>query len=65
MYAVTRTAACQGVDSYLAVNAGAVWSPRENIDVSLSVDNLNDARHVEFGDTQIERSAFLRARWAF
>jgi iron complex outermembrane receptor protein len=55
----------QGVESYLAVNAGAAWSPRENLDVSVSVDNLNDARHVEFADTQIERSAVLRVRWAF
>ncbi len=55
----------QDVESYLAVNAGAVWSPRENLDISLSVDNLNDARHVEFAGKQIERSAILRARWAF
>ena len=55
----------QDVDSYLAVNAGAAWSPRENLDISVSVDNLGDARHVEFGNKQIERSAILRARWAF
>jgi len=55
----------QNVESYIAVNAGAAWSPRENLDISLSVDNLNDARHVEFADNQIERSAILRARWAF
>jgi iron complex outermembrane receptor protein len=55
----------QDVDSYVAVNAGAVWSPRENLDISVSVDNLNDARHAEFAGNQIERSAVVRARWAF
>jgi hypothetical protein len=33
--------------------------------VSLTVQNLNDARHREFGDAYIERSAFARATWAF
>jgi iron complex outermembrane receptor protein len=55
----------QDVASYLAVNTGAVWSPRDDLDVSLSVDNLNDARHAEFVGNQIERSAVVRARWAF
>jgi iron complex outermembrane receptor protein len=55
----------QNVESYIAVNGGAAWSPRENLDISLAVDNLNDARHVEFGTKQIERSAILRARWSF
>ena len=54
------------LDSYVAVNAGLAWSPMETLSASLSVENLNDARHVEFGaGKQIERSAFLRVRWTF
>ena len=56
----------QGVDSYLAVNAGVAWSPMDTMSASLSLENLNDALHVEFGPgMQIERSAYLRVRWAF
>jgi iron complex outermembrane receptor protein len=52
------------VDSYVAVNAGIQWSHRDALNVSLSLENLNDARHVEFTPgKQIERSAFLRFRW--
>jgi iron complex outermembrane receptor protein len=52
------------VDSYVAVDAGVRWSARDALDVSLSLENLNDARHVEFAPgKQIERSVFLRFRW--
>ena len=55
-----------GVDSYVAVNAGLTWSPMEQLSAQLSLENLNDARHVEFGaGKQIERSAFFRVRWTF
>ncbi len=55
-----------GLDSYFAVNAGLTWTPTETLSTSLSIENLNDARHVEFGaGKQIERSAFVRVRWAF
>ena len=54
------------IDSYVAVNAGLTWSPMETLNTSLSVENLNDDRHVEFGaGKQIERSAFFRIRWTF
>jgi iron complex outermembrane recepter protein len=54
------------VDSYLAVNAGLTWSPTETLSTSLSVENLNDAQHVEFGAGKlIERSAYFRVRWTF
>ncbi len=57
----------QGVDSYLAFNAGLTWSPMATLSTSLSIENLNDARHLEFGgeSKQIERSAFFRVRWTF
>jgi outer membrane receptor for monomeric catechols len=52
------------VDSYIAVDAGIRWSARGPLGISLSLENLNDARHVEFAPgKQIERSAFLRFRW--
>jgi iron complex outermembrane receptor protein len=56
----------QGVPSYTAVDAGIEWRrPGRPLTVSLTVQNLNDARHREFGDAYIERSAFARATWAF
>jgi iron complex outermembrane receptor protein len=55
-----------GIDSYLAVNAGLTWSPTETLSTSLSIENLNDDGHVEFGaGKEIERSAFFRVRWGF
>ncbi len=55
-----------GIESYFAVNAGLTWSPSDVLQTSLSIENLNDARHVEFGDgKQIERSIFMRVRWTF
>ncbi|RPI58801.1 MAG: TonB-dependent receptor, partial [Lysobacterales bacterium] len=56
----------QGVPSYTAVDAGIEWQrPGRPLTVSFTVQNLNDARHREFGDAYIERSAFARATWAF
>jgi iron complex outermembrane recepter protein len=55
-----------GLDSYTAVNAGLTWSPNDSLSASLSIENLNDAGHVEFGAGKvIERSAFMRVRWTF
>ena len=57
----------QRVQSYVAVDTSLLWRPRERLEASLSVQNLNDDRHVEFGGNtnQIERSAFLRVLWSF
>ena len=58
----------QSVPGYLAVDASLLWRPRERLEASLSVQNLNDDRHIEFGSgdaDQIERSAFLRVLWSF
>jgi iron complex outermembrane receptor protein len=56
----------QNVPSYTAVDAGIEWQrPGRPMRVSVNVQNLNDARHREFGTTYIERSAYARATWAF
>ena len=58
----------QNVPSYVAVDTSLLWRPRERLDASLSVQNLNDDRHLEFGSggaNQIERSAFVRVLWSF
>jgi iron complex outermembrane receptor protein len=58
----------QSVASYLAVDTSLLWQPRERIEASLSVQNLNDDRHIEFGSggaNPIERGAFLRVLWSF
>jgi iron complex outermembrane receptor protein len=56
----------QNVPSYTAVDAGIEWQrPGRPLMVSVNMQNLNDARHLEFGTTYIERSAYARATWMF
>jgi iron complex outermembrane receptor protein len=56
----------QDVPSYTAVDAGIEWQrPGRPLRVSVNVQNLNDARHLEFGTTYIERGAYARATWTF
>ena len=54
----------QGVPSYTAVDMSLDWQRAgQPLRVSFTVHNLNDDRHLEFGNTFIERSAFVRLRW--
>jgi outer membrane receptor protein involved in Fe transport len=54
------------VPSYIAVDASLEWQrPGRPWRASLTVQNLNDERHLEFGDTYIERSVFGRVSWNF
>lgn len=57
----------QAIPSYIAVDAGLEWHPAgSRLRGSLTLQNLNDDRHLEFGGSSyIERSAFLRASWTF
>jgi iron complex outermembrane receptor protein len=57
----------QRVPSYTAVDANLEWrAPGRPLRASLTVQNLNDERHLEFGgNTYIERSAFARLSWVF
>jgi iron complex outermembrane receptor protein len=57
----------QRVPSYTAVDFSLEWqSPQRPLRAALTVQNLNDAHHLEFGgDTLIERSAFVRLNWNF
>ena len=56
----------QSVPSYNAVDASVEWQrPGLPWRVSLTVQNLNDDRHLEFGNTYIERSLFGRVSWSF
>jgi iron complex outermembrane recepter protein len=58
----------QAVPSYTAVDASLRWRPRGHLDLSLTVQNLTDAHHAEFGSggaMEIERSCLLRAAWTF
>jgi iron complex outermembrane receptor protein len=57
----------QGVPSYLAVDTSLGWRPNKRLEASLSVQNLNDDLHLEFGSSdskEIERSAFLKFVWS-
>ena len=56
------------VPSYVAVDARYAWRVRKDFEVSLTVQNLFDQRHPEFGAaparSEIERAAFLKVRWS-
>jgi iron complex outermembrane receptor protein len=54
------------IDSYVAVDASLRWAPLDRLTASLTVENLNDAQHLEFGAAnEIGRSAVLRLLWTF
>ncbi|HEU4618572.1 MAG TPA: TonB-dependent receptor [Gammaproteobacteria bacterium] len=56
----------QGVPSYTAFDASLAWRPNSRIRAALTVQNLNDDQHAEFGDGgQIERSAYAEVDWTF
>jgi len=54
------------VPSYVAVDANLRWEIRDGLRASLTVRNLNDAYHIEFGGGNvIERSALVMIDWRF
>jgi iron complex outermembrane receptor protein len=56
----------QGVPSYTALDLSLAWNPTPRLRVSATMNNANDARHLEFGSGRyIERRAFLQASWTF
>lgn len=53
-----------GVRDRTAVDLSLGWEPLDELRLSLTVRNLDDDEHLEFGDSNlIERSAWLRAVW--
>ncbi|MEX2124184.1 MAG: TonB-dependent receptor [Woeseia sp.] len=55
-----------GVPSRTAVDLSLGWRPRERLRTSLTVRNLNDDTHLEFGGGNlIERSVYFMATWTF
>ena len=51
------------VPSYTALDARFAWHPRRNLEVSVLLQNLLDARHVEWSPgSEFERAAFLKIR---
>jgi iron complex outermembrane recepter protein len=56
----------QNVPSYTAVDLSLDWRPAERLTASLTVQNANDRRHLEFGEgSEIERSAYLSVDYRF
>ena len=55
------------VPAYTAVDARLAWRARRNLELSLTLNNLLDAQHPEFGTlatrSEIERSIFLKMVW--
>jgi len=57
------------VPGYTAVDARVAWLPLSGVELSLTGQNLFDARHPEFGaapgQSHIERSLYLKLLWSF
>jgi len=55
------------VQSYTAFDARYAWRPRAGLELSVSVQNLFDERHPEFGSAasraEIERGVFVKVTW--
>jgi iron complex outermembrane receptor protein len=55
------------VPAYTAVDARWGWHAQRNLEISLTLNNLLDARHPEFGTpltrSEFERSIFLKLLW--
>ena len=55
------------VPAYTAVDARWGWHAQRNLEISLTLNNLFDARHPEFGApltrSEFERSVFLKLLW--
>ncbi len=55
------------VPAYTALDARFSWQPRADLDLALSVQNLFDTGHVEFGEpatrSEFRRNAFLKLTW--
>jgi iron complex outermembrane receptor protein len=56
-----------GVPAYTAVDARLAWRPRRDLELSVTLNNLLDAKHPEFGTpatrSEFERSVFLKMLW--
>ncbi|HEB95551.1 MAG TPA: TonB-dependent receptor [Sedimenticola thiotaurini] len=61
----------EGVDGFTSVNLRLAWRPSDRVELSVTGQNLLDARHTEFigenlyNETQVERSIYGRVRWDF
>ena len=57
------------VAAYTAVDARWGWRIRRNVELSLTVQNMFDPHHIEFGDhgvaSEIDRTAFFKVSWRF
>jgi iron complex outermembrane recepter protein len=60
----------RGVDSYQSLNARAAWRPIDSIELSLTMDNVLDEKHIESADelairpgAMLGRSYFARVTW--
>ena len=68
---VARLAA-PDIASYVGADTTLRWRPSDNLEVSVTGQNLLSPGHMEFGDlsnilfpTQVRRSAFAKLTWRF
>lgn len=56
----------QDVPSYWAVDLNLQWQLRPDLEAAVRVENLNDERHLEFGEGRaIERGCLVTLEWTF
>ena len=61
----------QDVSSYIRLDSRFGWHPTENVELSISLQNLLDPDHKEFGSldginaTQVQRSIYGQITWSF
>jgi len=62
----------QNIASYVAADTTLRWRPRDDLEVSVTGQNLLSPRRVEFGDlakillpSQVQRSGFVKLTWRF
>ncbi len=54
------------IPGYTALDVRLGWRPNAHLRTAFTVQNLNDARHAEFGGaTLIPRSVYVEATWTF
>lgn len=53
----------KSIDAYTATDARLAWKPFENIEFSITGQDIGDSPHSEFSDTEAERSFYGKVEW--
>ncbi len=53
----------KNIDAYTATDARLAWKPFENIEFSITGQDIADSPHSEFSDLEVERSFYGKVEW--